>query len=136
MNREGTMSAAQRDAVETWLRGYRRAWASDDADDIGALFSEDATYLPSPFGKAWVGRMGIVDEWIKRGDSRVKWRFEHEILAVEADTGIVRGLTTYEATDKDAEKVYANLWIIVFAPDGRARSFEEFWMEKPAPRAT
>ena len=130
------MKGSQWDAVETWLRGYRRAWASDEADDIAALFTEDATYLPSPFGKAWVGRQAIVDKWIKRGDSRVKWRFEDEVLAVERDTAIVRGLTTYEATDKEPEKVYANLWIIIFAPDGRARSFEEFWMAKPAPRAT
>jgi uncharacterized protein (TIGR02246 family) len=130
------MKGSQWDAVETWLRGYRRAWARDAAGDIAALFTEDATYLPSPFGKAWVGRQAIVDTWIKHGDSRVKWRFEDEVLAVERDTAIVRGLTTYEATDKEPEKVYANLWIIIFAPDGRARSFEEFWMAKPSPKAT
>jgi len=55
-------------------------------------------------------------------------------VAVEDGTAAVRGLTTYEATDQEPEKVYANLWIIVLAPDGRARSFEEFWMAKPTPK--
>jgi len=128
------MSTEERAAVEGWLRGYRRAWASDDPDEIRALFTDDAAYLTSPFAKPWSGRDAIVEHWIKGGDSGAKWHFEQEIVAVEDGTAAVRGLTTYEATDQEPEKVYANLWIIVLAPDGRARSFEEFWMAKPTPK--
>ena len=127
------MSISDRDGVKSWLQGYRRAWASDDPGDIAALFTEDATYLPSPFGTPWVGREAIVEEWINRGDSKAEWRFEHEIVAVEGDTAAVRGLTTYAATDTTPETVYANLWIIGLAPEGRARSFAEFWVQKPEP---
>lgn len=129
------MNTVRRVAFERWLEGYRRAWASDDPGDIGAIFTEEATYAPSPFSQPWVGRDTIVMEWIKRGDSQAKWHFEHAILAVEGDTGVVRGVTTYEATEEDPEKVYAHIWVIALADDGRARSFEEFWMEKPRPRA-
>jgi uncharacterized protein (TIGR02246 family) len=128
------MSAEGRAAAERWMQGYLRAWASDDPDEIQALFTDDATYLTSPFAKPWTGREAIVEQWIKGGDSGAKWHFDYEIVAVDGATAAVRGETTYEATEKDPEKVYANLWIIVLAPDGRATSFEEFWMGKPAPK--
>ena len=30
-----------------------------------------------------------------------------------------------------AERTYSNLWVIRFAPDGRAREFTEWWMKQP-----
>jgi len=116
---------------EHWLDGYRQAWKSDDPDQIGALFTEDATYAPSPFREAWRGREAIVANWIERGDSKNPWQFESELLAVEGETGVVRGLTTYPAHDDEPEPVYSNIWFVSLAPDGRARSFAEWWVERP-----
>lgn len=121
-----------RTALEGWLAGYRRAWTSDDPDEIAALFTADASYLPFPFGKPWQGRDRIVTKWIDRGDSSLPWSFEHEILAVEGDTGVVRGLTTYPAHGDDPEAIYSNIWLIRFDPEGQAREFAEWWVEKPS----
>ena len=121
-----------RTALEAWLAGYRRAWTSDDPDDIAALFTADASYSPFPFGKPWQGRDRIVAKWIGRGDSKLPWSFEHEILAVEGDTGVVRGLTTYPTHGDDPEAIYSNIWLIRLDPDGRAREFAEWWVEKPS----
>ena len=125
------MSAAERAALEEWVAGYRRAWASDDPSDIAALFTEDATYSPSPFSETWRGRDAIVAEWIQRGDSGAEWAFEHEILAADGPVGVIQGLTTYGATDKTPETVYGNILIVSLAPDGRATSFGEWWMQRP-----
>jgi len=125
------MSAAERAALENWVAGYRRAWASDDSSDIAALFAEDATYSPSPFSETWRGRDAIVAEWIQRGDSGAEWAFEHEILAADGPVGVIQGLTTYAATDKNPETVYGNIWIVSLALDGRATSFAEWWMQRP-----
>jgi ketosteroid isomerase-like protein len=124
-----------RAGVERWIEGYRRAWASDDAADIGALFTEDATYSPFPWPREenlWRGRDTIVEKWIGHGDSKTDWRFSYEILAVDGDTAVVEGWTDYDRGDGDpwAEQ-YANLWVIRFAPDGRARSFREWWVQRP-----
>ena len=83
--------------LDDWLARYRTAWKSDDPDQIAALFVDEATYSPWPFSSAWAGRPQIVRKWIERGDSTRPWEFEHEILAFEGDTGVVRGLTTYPA---------------------------------------
>lgn len=118
---------------EGWLERYRAAWTTDDSRQIGDLFTEDATYAPRPFGPPWEGRDAIVARWIELGDWQNAWRFESELLAVEGDTGVVRGLTTYPAHDDEPEEVYSNIWVIRLAPDGRARSFAEWWMQRPEP---
>lgn len=130
-----TMSPADRDPHERWMAGYLRAWRSDDPAEIGALFTEDATYSPHPFGTPWVGSQGIVDEWIRRGDAGAEWSFDYEIVAVDGRIGLIRGLTTYAATKTTPETIYGNLWIVTLADDGKARSFSEWWVQKPEPKA-
>ena len=127
------MTAERRAAVEAWLAGYRKAWATDDPADIAALFTEDATYSPWPFSRSWEGRDAIVAKWIERGDAKDPWQFESEVLAVDGDTGVIRGLTTYPAHGDEAEDAYSNIWVIRLAPDGRASSFAEWWVQRPKP---
>ena len=129
------MSSAERAAFEDWVSAYRRAWESDAPADIAGLFTEDATYSPSPFSESWRGRDAIVDEWIKRGDSAAMPAFEYEIVAAEESVGVVKGLTTYHATETTPETVYGNLWIINLEPDGRATSFDEWWVQRPEKKA-
>ena len=116
---------------EQWLERYRSAWKTDDPQQIGDLFTEDAVYAPRPFGEPWRGRDEIVEKWIELGDSGTAWQFESEIIAVEGDTGVVRGLTTYAAHDDEPEEVYSNIWVVKLAPDGRATSYTEWWVELP-----
>ena len=124
-----------RAGVEGWVEAYRTAWHSDAADDIAALFTEDATYKPYPWRReatGWQGRDEIVRKWVERGDSKVGWRFEHQVVAVDGDTAVVEGWTYYDRGELAPwDEAYANIWIIDFADDGRARRFREWWVEKP-----
>jgi uncharacterized protein (TIGR02246 family) len=121
--------------VERWIEQYRRAWKSDDPDEIAALFTEDATYSPYPWPRdrnSWEGRETIVAKWIGHGDSKVGWRFEHEVLAVEGDTAVIEGWTAYDRGEGHPwEEAYANVWLVRFADDGRAREFREWWVQRP-----
>lgn len=125
-----------RTGVERWIEAYRRAWTTDDPADIAALFTEEATYSPAPWPRGenlWRGRDEIVRNWLERGDSSLRWRFEHEILAVEGDTAVVEGWTFYDRGRGEAgDEAYANVWLIRFADDGRARHFAEWWIERPS----
>jgi uncharacterized protein (TIGR02246 family) len=123
----------KRSDFEQWLERYQAAWASDDPQQIGALFTEDATYAPRPFGEEWKGRDAIVANWIELGDSAIPWQFKGEVVAVEGDTGVVRGLTTYAAHGNEPEEVYSNIWVVRLSPDARARSFAEWWVQRPKP---
>lgn len=37
--------------LRAWVQGYRRAWERNDPHEVGALFTDDATYALRPFGE-------------------------------------------------------------------------------------
>lgn len=71
-------------------------------------------------------------KWLERGDSKFRWRFEHEVLAVEGDAAVIEGWTYYDPQPDDPRPdAYANVWLVRFAPDDRAREFVEWWVQEP-----
>jgi len=116
------------DIVGTWLENYRIAWASNDPDDIRALFTDEATYAGGPYDpEPWIGIDEIVEGWLRYRDEPGTWTFEGAPLVYSDGIGLVQGVTAY-----DNGRDYANLWVIGFADDGRARSFVE-WFMVPGP---
>ena len=116
------------DAVNEWVRGYRRAWESNDPDDIRALFTEHAVYRTSPGEEApWVGHDGIVGNWLAERDEPGDSTFEWQVLGVSADVAFVQAVTDYSADDR---ATFDNLWVVRLAADGRASEFTEWWMER------
>jgi ketosteroid isomerase-like protein len=121
-DREGAAAAA-----EHWISGYLRAWETNDPGDIRALFTDDAEYRDGPATEPWTGHEAIVAGWLGQKDEPGTWSFTHELVAVDGDTAVVRGRTSYpQSTDKSS--VYDNLIVLRLAPDGRARSFTDWWI--------
>ena len=111
--------------VQNWLDGYHVAWQSNEPDDIRALFTEDATYAGGPFDpEPWIGIEAIVAGWLDHRDESGEWTFEGAPLAYSDGVGLIQGRTEYADGN-----VYANLWVIGFAEDGRAHSFVEWYMQ-------
>jgi ketosteroid isomerase-like protein len=115
-----------RDEAEAWVERYLRAWASNDPDDIKALFTEDARYYTAPHREPWEGRPAIVDGWLDRKDEPGTWSFRYEVLGTDGDLAFVRGWTT---SLKDDPPDCTNLWVIRLSEDGRASEFIEWWMD-------
>jgi hypothetical protein len=47
---------------------------------------------------------------------------------------VVEGWTDYDRGEGAPwAEAFANIFVIDFAPDGRARSFREWWVQRPAP---
>ena len=111
-----------------WLDGYIRAWRSKSADDVRALFTDDAEYWfrpddPDP-------ARGI-DEIIAMWGEPEPTDPVHELdVLIEDDRlGIITGHVDYPG-----HQFYSNLWEVHFAPDGRAERFVE-WFMTPRKRA-
>jgi uncharacterized protein (TIGR02246 family) len=119
----------ERADVERWVQAYERAWASNDPQEIGALFTDDARYYTAPHREPWTGRDTIVRGWLGRKDEPGEYTFRFEVLGIDGDLAFVRGWTTYAKEGQD----YSNLWVIRLAGDGRASEFIEWWMEQKAP---
>ena len=114
------------DAITRWVEGYERAWKSNEPADIRAIFTEDAEYRTRPHRAPWRGQDEIVAKWIENADGPDEVTFEWEPVLVSAETAVVRGKTDYAD-----DSIYHNLWVVQLAPDGRASSFTEWWMEEP-----
>jgi len=116
-----------RDALADWVGRYERAWASNDPDDIAALFSADAEYRGIPGARPVQGREAIVADWLERRDEPDDHDFRWEPVAVEGDTAVLQGRTTY--TNGTA---WDNLWVLRLTAEGTASSFTEWAIEPPA----
>ena len=110
-----------------WIEGYTRAWTSNAPDDIRALFTDDAQYRTEPWKPPRVGADAIVAGWIDDADAPGDFTFSYEVLSDDGSLAFVQGVTDYSANSRP---VYDNLWVIRFAPDGRATHFTEWYSER------
>ena len=122
-----------RSDVQAWLDRYVDAWRSNDRAAIEGLFAEDAVYGYRPWDsdKHTVrGRDAIVGSWLEEPDAPGTWDAQYEPWAVEDDRAVAIGWSRYAATGDKPEQLYHNAYLLEFAPDGRCRSFHEFYMLK------
>ena len=109
-------------------REYERAWRDGDRDAVGALFSDDATYRPSPYEPSEVGHDAIKAFWLD--DAGSTFSMGARVVAVDGDVAVVRVDVLYETP---TVYEYRDIWLLRFAPDGRVADFEEwaYWPGKP-----
>ena len=110
-----------------WIDAYERAWRSPGTDQLNTLFHPDAVYLMSPYDDPFVGLDAIAVMWDdeREGPDEV-FTMTREVVAVSGDVGVARVDVAY---GQPVRQHYRDLWVVHFAPDGRAVRFEEwpFW---------
>lgn len=120
-----------REQVEDWLARYERAWRTSGTEALTGILADDATYRMSPYEEPLVGLAAISEMWEaeREGPDEV-FAMESELVALDADTAVVRVAVTY---GEPVSREYRDLWVIRFAEDGRALAFEEwpFWPGQP-----
>lgn len=127
-----------RSALQAWLERYVEAWRANEREPIEALFTEDATYRWRPYGgddRGASGRDAIVAAWLDEPDDPASWEASYEAFAVDGDRAVATGTSRYDASGEDPERLYHNVFLMRFAPDGRCREFTELYMleEKQQP---
>ena len=106
-----------------WIEGYKKAWTSNARDDVSALFTADASYRFAANDEPRRGVGAIFAEWVDES----QYTFDYEVLSDDGSLAFVQGVTIYAAPRSE---VYDNLWVIRFAPDGRASEFTEWYMKR------
>jgi ketosteroid isomerase-like protein len=120
------------DDVQRWLERYVEAWTSYDADAIGALFSEDATYRYHPWDdEPLVGRAAIVKDWLANKDDPGTYEAHYDAWAVEDDLATAIGESRYTNPDGSFRTLFYNLWALRFDRHGKCVEFVEYFMELP-----
>lgn len=113
-----------RAAVERWVAGYERLWRTAGTGELATLFTEDASYLQSPWATPKVGQDALATMWEHERDGPDEvFTLASEVLAVEGGTGVVRLEVAY---GDPVTQRWRDLWVLRFAEDGRCAAFEEW----------
>jgi ketosteroid isomerase-like protein len=128
----GTMGpVTDRATLSRWLGGYEAAWRAPGTDRLMGLFTDDATYLQSPYEQPVAGLDAIRRMWDEQreGPGEV-FTLATEILAVDGPTAVVRAEVHYGDPPRQE---YRDLWVIRLREDGRCTWFEEwpYWPGRP-----
>jgi hypothetical protein len=124
------MRAMDLGAFRGWLERYFAAWASNDADDVAALFAEDAVYSYGPFRDEAHGRGEIVRRWVDGGvQSGFGWSVEP--LAVDGERGVANWRVSFDSDDGRIE--LDGILVLDFDERGRCAVHREWYERRENP---
>jgi ketosteroid isomerase-like protein len=113
-----------RSAVEHWVAAYERAWRTVGTGPLVELFTDDASYLPSPWAAPVKGRDPLDRFWEdERPGPEEQFTMASDVVAVDGDIAVVRVSVEYLGSDPGR---WRDLWVLRFAADGRCAEFEEW----------
>ena len=124
-------------SFQRWLDDYVEAWRTYEAEAIGALFSEDASYQYHPWdeGDEGVqGRTAIVASWLSDRDEPGSWSATYRPWAIEGDRAVATGVSHYFGADRQTVvREFHNVFLCRFDDEGRCREFTELYLERKSP---
>jgi hypothetical protein len=112
------------DRFSAWVDAYEAAWRTAGTDSLRGLFTEDATYRPSPFDDPLVGVEAIARFWEDERDGPDEvFTIDTELVAAQDASAVVRAEVAYAGPPL---RLYRDLWVITLDRDGRCTAFEEW----------
>jgi ketosteroid isomerase-like protein len=115
---------ADRESVQRWVDGYVTAWRTAGTDGLTALFTDDATYLHSPYAEPVVGLARIRAMWDDGRDGPDEvFTINTDIVAVDGDAAVVRALVRY---GDPVRQEYSDLWVLQLDERTQCTRFEEW----------
>lgn len=114
--------AVDRAMVDRWVARYEDAWRSEGTDRLAELFTDDVTYLASPWREPIHGLVALGGFWEAERDGPDEvFTMSPAVVAVDGMTAVVRVEVDYERGHP-----WRDLWVLRFAEDGRLAAFEEW----------
>ena len=113
------------------MAAYEGAWRTPGTAGLAALFTQDASYLLSPYEEPIVGLDAIRQMWDQQRDSPDEiFTLASQILAVDGTVAVVRAEVRY---GDPVRQEYRDLWILRLTDDGLCCQFEEwpYWPGRP-----
>jgi hypothetical protein len=113
-----------RPTLLAWMERYEQAWRTPGTEPLAALFTEDASYSPSPYSEPVRGLPAIERFWdrSREGPDEV-FTMGGEVVAADEHAGVARVEVRY---GDPVEREYRDLWVVVLGEDGRCSHFEEW----------
>jgi SnoaL-like domain len=114
-----------RERLDDWLEGYRRAWEEADTQGVLELFAADARYRSHPLRPVHAGHEGIAAYWARATADQADVRVRFGDPVVDGDRVAVEWWTTMGAGGDPVTLV--GCLFLAFAGHGRCRDLREYW---------
>ena len=115
-----------------WLEGYKNGWVGQDLEQTLSMFTDDATYMYTPFHDLMRGKAEI-SAYIKKGAIGLQREieFSYEILAVTAGYGINRwwAALTWKPTGERLH--FDGIYQVFLNDENLCYRFDEWWHADP-----
>ena len=134
MSSAGTAAAKKRvplrlKDVETFLKKYKEAWETRNAELAASLFTRDARYQEDAFGEPIVGREAIHDYWKAATERQENIHFAVKTFVRTGYLLAAEWTCTYSSAAKGGRRELAGMFIADFYGH-QVRSFREYWLSR------
>ena len=121
-----------RESFTTWLDAYGAGWMSQNPDATLALFTDDATYMYTPFHKIMKGKDQI-RRYVEKGvgDLQEDIQFDYKILAVTSDYGINRWYASLTWKETRQRLHFDGIYQVFLNEENLCTQFNEWWHAQP-----
>jgi hypothetical protein len=118
-----------RQRVDAWLDGYRRAWEQADTQAVLGLFTTDASYRAHPLRPAHTGHDGVAAYWARATADQqdVRVRFGDPIV-----DGSAAAVEWWATTLEDGQpSTLIGTSFLSFTSDGLVATARDYWFLEP-----
>lgn len=116
---------------DKWLSAYGRSWIEQRSEDKQQLFTEDATYMFTPFHPLIRGLDAILRYSKNAASLQSDVRFRYEILAVARDYGLNRWWASITWRQTSQRIDFDGIYQVYLDDKNRCYCFNEWWHSEP-----
>ena len=124
--RQGTLSASD---AKQFLKKYKEAWETRDADLAASLFTRDARYKENPFGEPIIGREAIHDYWAGATAQQEDIRFTVTNFLHAGYVLIAEWTCQFRDRTSGRQRELAGMFFADFYGN-QVRAFREYWQSR------
>ena len=115
-----------------WLEGYKKGWVGQDLEQTLSMFTDDATYMYTPFHDLMRGKEEI-SAYIRKGAIGLQRdiEFSYEILAVTPRYGINRWWAALTWNPTGERLRFDGIYQVFLNEENLCYRFDEWWHANP-----
>lgn len=113
-------------AAKEFLKKYKKAWETRNADLAASLFTRDVRYNENPFGEPIVGREAIHDYWKAATERQEDIRFTVTNFLHTGYILVAEWTCAYRERSSGARRELAGMFFADFYGE-QVRRFREYW---------
>ena len=115
--------------AQHFLKKYKQAWETRDADLAASLFTRDARYKENPFGEPIIGREAIHDYWAAATAQQDDIRFTVTNFLHAGYILIAEWTCQYRERASGRSRELAGMFFADFYGN-QVRAFREYWQSR------